>query len=202
MKRKISVICLLCISFVILGASYSEKVLQDINDSGIVRLHIVANSNDKDDQELKLRIRDELLLSGVMEDEREDVLMEITEICNKEIKKSGKSYLARAEIGKFYFPTKEYKNIKLPAGNYNALKVTLGEGVGENWWCVISPPLCFSKNAFGEISEEDEKKLKNILKKESYEIISSDELVIVPAFKTVEIWQKIVNKFNKIKKAT
>lgn len=194
MKRKISVLLTLLFCFAFFVIAYSEKTIADFEKSGIVRLHILANSNLESDQSLKLKIRDELISSGVFSGEVD--LKRADEICMEEIKKAGKSYSVKSETGVFYFPTKEYENIRLPAGNYKALRVVLGEGKGENWWCVMYPPLCFSKQATGEISKEDEEKLKNMMTEDGFNLATSDDIKIVPAFKMVEIWQEIKERLK------
>lgn len=189
MKKGIFTLTLTIALCLIFCAAYSEKKLSELNKSGIVRLHIVANSNEADDQRLKLEIRDEILRSDVFDGKYN--LKKAEKICNEKIKAFGKKYDCRIETGNFYFPTKVYKNIALPAGKYNALKIILGEGRGKNWWCVMYPPLCFSENASGELSKENEEKLKEMLGDKNYNLISDESVKIVPAFKIVEIWQEI-----------
>ncbi len=118
MKRKIGIIILMAVCLFSFCGAYSEKMLSDIEKSGIVRLHIIANSNSEEDQKLKLELRDELIKSGVFNAEVD--LDKVNKICNEKIKIRGKNYTCKSMVGKFYFPTKNYKNISLPAGNYNA----------------------------------------------------------------------------------
>ena len=189
MKRKISVLLTLIFCFGFFGVAYSEKTINDYQKCGIIRLHIIANSNDVSDQRLKLKIRDELISKGVFEGKAD--LEKVNEICMDLIKRDGKSYGVKSEEGIFYFPTKEYENIRLPAGNYRALRVVLGEGLGENWWCVMYPPLCFGASVGGKISKENEEKIKNMMTKEGFNIAMGEEIKFVPAFKIVELWQEI-----------
>lgn len=195
MKRKISTLFMLIACSIIFCAAYSESVLSDIQSSQLLRLHIIANSNSLKDQSLKLAVRDELLKEGVLQ--KNANLDIINEICIKKIREQGEDYGARSETGNFYFPTKSYKNIHLPAGHYNALRVVLGEGKGENWWCVMYPPLCFTEGTMGEMSEENENKLREMLSKDSYSLISGEEAKIVPAFRVVEIWQEFKEKMRR-----
>ena len=119
---------------------------------GMIRLHVIANSNETDDQELKLKVRDAVIaymndqdgLSTVGQTRRYirrniDVL---ETIADGVIAAEGYDYPATAELGVRFIPEKSYGDITLPAGNYEALNITLGEGEGENWWCVVFPPLC------------------------------------------------------------
>ena len=192
MKRGISVLLTLIFCFGFFGIAYSEKTINDYQKSGIIRLHIIANSNDTSDQMLKLKIRDALISKGVFESKAD--LGKVNEICMDLIKKEGKSYGVKSEEGIFYFPTKEYENICLPAGKYRALRVVLGEGKGENWWCVMYPPLCFGTAVDGKISKENEEKIKNMMTQEGFNIAMGEEIKFVPAFKIVEMWQEIKEK--------
>ncbi len=119
----------------------------------VLRLHIPANSDSEADQKIKLELRDFILeeygekLSGCgdlndAENTLKAMLPEIETSCQSFLERKGVSYCASAELTTMYFTTREYENITLPAGNYDALRITLGSGEGHNWWCVIFPPLC------------------------------------------------------------
>ncbi|MBE7027582.1 MAG: stage II sporulation protein R [Ruminococcaceae bacterium] len=170
----------------------SESTLFDIS-SDIVRLHIIANSNSQDDQKLKLEVRDRLLNEN-FENIKYD-LNKIKEVCEEEISEKGYDYKVTANYGQFYFPNKTYENITLPAGDYNAIKIIIGEGKGENWWCVMYPPLCYSTGTNGGLSEEKLNLLKNSMKTDNYELIENGEIKIKPALKIVEWWQEIRHGF-------
>ena len=94
------------------------------------------------------------------------------------------------------FPTKAYGDVALPAGQYEALKISIGEAEGENWWCVVFPPLCYVDVAKTEIPEEEKTQLKYILTNEQYNLITSNDGVSVK-FKIVEMWQNAVNNKRK-----
>ena len=118
----------------------------------ILRLHVIANSDEDYDQELKLKVRDALLISGEKvfsgsEDiisaensitDQKDILLYSAE---ETIKNLGFDYDVKIEIARSYFPTKTYGELTLPAGYYKALRVIIGEGKGKNWWCIMFPPL-------------------------------------------------------------
>ena len=119
----------------------------------VLRLHIPANSDSEEDQAVKLALRDILLeeyggaLSGCgglaeAEERVRELLPEIEQSCNEFLKACGFDYGARAEVVEMYFTTREYERLILPAGEYTALRITLGGGEGHNWWCVIFPQLC------------------------------------------------------------
>ncbi len=144
------------------------KECEDIR-SDVVRLHILANSDSEADQRVKLAVRDALLNGGkelfngtVNKDSAEYMLEvqkdELIRIADNVLKDNGFDYTAQIYLTEEYFTTRTYENFTLPAGEYLALKVVLGNGEGHNWWCVMFPPLCLpaaSENAdidavFGE----------------------------------------------------
>lgn len=119
----------------------------------VVRLHVLANSDSEEDQALKLKVRDAVLeqatetLRGAdsqAEASRRltDILPELEETARAVITANGYDYGVRAELAETSFPTKEYDGFALPAGEYLALRVLIGEAAGQNWWCVVFPPLC------------------------------------------------------------
>lgn len=116
---------------------------------GMIRLHVIANSDSEEDQALKLKVRDAIV--GYMEGQPdldsarryiEENLSDIEAVSEEVIAEEGYDYPARADLKVSYIPQKSYEDLTLPAGNYEALKVTLGRGDGQNWWCVIFPQLC------------------------------------------------------------
>ncbi len=119
---------------------------------GLIRLHVIANSNSDFDQKLKLKVRNKIMteLEGLgqyesIEETRaaiESQLDDLTTAADKVIRENGCNYKASAELGVHWIPEKNYGNVHFPAGNYEALVITLGRGEGENWWCVLFPPLC------------------------------------------------------------
>ena len=109
------------------------------------------------------------------------------EIAKKVIKENGYDYPVNIEIGNFYFPTKYYGNISLPAGNYDALKIEIGEAKGQNWWCSLFPPLCFVSVSSGIVDEEGEEYLKENLSDEEFAIVSGDSSEIEFKFKIIEM---------------
>ncbi len=119
----------------------------------ILRLHVIANSDEEYDQELKLKVRDAVLMSGkTIFSGSEDIISaqgkisEHTELLRasaiETINSLGYSYDVKIELKRSYFPTRVYDNITLPAGYYKAVRIIIGEGKGKNWWCIMFPPLC------------------------------------------------------------
>ena len=120
----------------------------------VVRLHVLANSDSEEDQALKLKVRDAVLaraaevLEGTESREEAcrrltDILPELEKTAKAVISANGYDYGVRAELAETAFPTKDYDGFSLPAGEYLALRVLIGEAAGQNWWCVVYPPLCF-----------------------------------------------------------
>ena len=180
---------------------YAQTAVSDISSS-LVRLHIVANSDSAQDQQVKLKVRDavieamsEKFSNTTSPEEAERIVSEniptIRQIANRVLKEEGFDYRATAQLGNFEFPVKQYANLTLPAGRYDALRIVLGEGGGHNWWCVMFPPLCFVSDAKGEVPDESQEILKQNLTPDSYDIITADdesELPVVFKFKLLELW--------------
>ena len=188
----------LVISFVLTSAinAYSEKVCGEIENS-MIRLHIIANSNSDKDQNIKLKIRDEILKA---EGERlvaqtgqecegtvKDRLDEMEQLAEKILAENGFSYSAHAEYGRFDFPKKQYKNMILPPGKYYGVRIVLGDGKGENWWCVLYPPLCMTNGNAAVLGEKSQKLLKENLSDEAYEIITQTDGEVNVKFYVVEL---------------
>ena len=156
--------------------SYKEK---------LIRFHVLANSDEEVDQDLKLKVRDRLIEtmsdkfkdSIDIEESREivkDNIEEMKQIALEEIKENGKDYSVDIKLEAHDFPTKSYGDFTLPAGEYEAVRVLIGEAKGENWWCVMFPPLCFVDENNGVIDKKTDEKLKDILTEEEYKLISRE----------------------------
>lgn len=180
----ITLILLLFLYTTINAISYVEAVSIDISDS-VFRLHVIANSDSNEDQSLKYKVRDNLLkyMNNICSDcsSKQEAIDLVTEHQEKfkqvalaTIKKEGYSYNVKINIGNFEFPTKQYGDISLPAGYYDALRVEIGEAKGRNWWCVMFPSLCFIDVSSGIVPEESKEELQNILSDEEYSIISDN----------------------------
>lgn len=165
--------------------------------TNVLRLHIIANSNSKSDQELKLKIRDSILkesgdlFEGIYDADAavlraEENLELYCGIANRVIAENGFSYKAKTYIGDSYFETREYEDFTLPAGYYKSLIVSVGEAKGKNWWCVIFPEVCIPAAA-GNLSDT--------VKAQSAEIAEQPERYIM-RFKAVEIYENIKKLFK------
>lgn len=135
---------------------------------GIIRLHVIANSNTAGDQALKLKVRDavieylqkqdDLLTVDDTREYLEANLGSLEKISEGIIAANGRDYPAHAKLGVRYIPEKVYGDMTFPSGNYEALNITLGDGKGENWWCVLFPPLCLlDEGTERDVAEDDVK---------------------------------------------
>lgn len=198
--KKIIIIFALLILYLLLSIfSYSNAVSKDISDS-VFRLHVIANSNSVEDQNLKYLVRDELInyMNSISSNisSKEEAINLIKEnknnfykIAKQVISDNGFDYDVDIEIGNFSFPTKTYGDISLPAGFYDALRIKIGNAAGQNWWCVMFPTLCFVDLENGVVPEDSKSNLQDNLKEEEYNLISSDNLEFKLKFKLVEFFE-------------
>ncbi|ABN53139.1 MAG TPA: stage II sporulation protein R [Hungateiclostridium thermocellum] len=196
--------------------SYSENVSSGLADN-IIRLHVLANSDSPEDQQLKRDVRDVVInfmkdkLKNVKDVETTKRIIEenseaIKQVALSEIRRQNKDYDVTVMFGKYPFPTKVYGDISLPTGNYQALRVVIGNGEGQNWWCVLFPPLCFVDATHGTVPDSVKDDLKEVLSEEEYYLITAqdegDDIEIEIKFKIVEMFQKskikIASAMNKI----
>lgn len=196
--KYVFVLLLLLILFIFVSAnSYANTISQDLSKN-FFRLHILANSDSKEDQALKLKVRDAVITymetlcyDGLTKDDAVSLTTEHLDdfktIAQNVLKENGSNYDVNLEIGNFYFPTKEYGNISLPAGFYDGLKIEIGKAQGQNWWCSLFPPLCFVDISSGIIDEKSEEELKENLSNEEFAIITSSSEEIKFKFKLVEL---------------
>ena len=159
---------------------------------------------------MKLKIRDKILSSmgekfGSSHSKKEtreiiyNNLENIKSIAEEEIKKEGKDYTVDVSLGQDTFPTKTYGDVTFPQGEYEALKVVIGEGKGKNWWCVMFPPLCFIDMTHG-VTKDTEKELKGVLTEEEYALLLSEkEEPVVLKSKIAEIFEKTKDYLANIK---
>lgn len=204
-NSKIGIVIILCLLLflytTICAFSYVSAVSNNISDS-VFRLHVIANSNSDSDQSLKYKVRDTLLnyMNNICKNcsSKSEAINIVTnhqeefkQLALETIKNEGYKYDVKIEIGNFEFPTKQYGDISLPAGFYDALKVEIGEAEGKNWWCVMFPSLCFVDISSGIVPDESKEDLQNVLSDEEYAIISdSSNFGIKFKFKLLEFFGK------------
>ena len=185
----------------ICAISYAQNISTDIADN-VFRLHVIANSDSKEDQDLKYIVRDNLLsymneICSNCETKQEAINIvtenkdKFEEIAKSTIKEQGFSYDVKINIGNFEFPTKNYGDISLPAGYYDALRVEIGEAKGQNWWCVMFPPLCFVDVTSGVVPEESKEVMEDNLDEEEFALVSnSSNNELQFKFKLIEFFQE------------
>ena len=200
-KHFILIILLLLIYCIICAFSYVNAVSNNIQNS-VFRLHVIANSDSPEDQNLKYIVRDKVLeyINTISDSSssKEDVIAlankninEIQKIAENTIHENGYNYSVNLSIGNFSFPTKSYGDITFPAGFYDALKIEIGKAEGQNWWCVMFPPLCFVDVTSGIVPEESKENIKENLSEEEYKLLSDTSDDISFKFKIVEMFQNI-----------
>ena len=181
---------------------YSEMIQNGIA-AKVVRFHVLANSDSEADQNLKLAVRDRVLQEyGELLEEcgskaetlmaLENAKQEICEIALQEVVEQGYDYPVRVSVVREEFPFKKYDDLIFPAGVYDALRIEIGEGAGQNWWCVLYPQMCFVDAAWGYSTEESHQKLEHTLTEEEFLVVSAmEQETFSPKIKLkiVEFWQ-------------
>ena len=207
-KRLLLLLFLLLLYTFICAYSYVNAVSTNIQDS-VFRLHVIANSDSEEDQNLKYIVRDKVLeyinsISNNTNSKDEVInlayqnLTEIQKIAEDTIYENGYNYSVKLNIGNFAFPTKKYGDITLPSGFYDALKIEIGKAQGQNWWCVMFPPLCFVDVTSGVVPDESKETMKENLSNEEYKLLSENNGEINFKFKIIEMFQNIGIKLAQI----
>lgn len=155
-----------------------QAEMQKLLSQEVLRFHVVADSDRKEDQELKLKVRDGVLeyLEEEMPDESISEIRswvrghtdQIEEVCRKVLSENNSDQTVSAAVTTCYFPDKTYGTVTFPAGNYEALRIELGAAEGHNWWCVLYPGLCYQDSVNAVLPEGEKQKLKNVLTEEEY----------------------------------
>ena len=199
MKRKaeISVIIGLIVSIIVSTVSFGYEC--DKIRSNVIRLHVIANSDSEADQRVKLKVRDALLECGkemfsgnVDVNNAEEKLnlykKTLIETADKVLAENGMEYKSDISLKEEYFATRQYEEFTMPAGEYLALKVILGEGSGKNWWCVMFPPLCLP-------AASENKDLNVIFSENGADIVGNSNKYVIK-FKIVELFEEIKQKIE------
>ena len=185
-------LCFALISAIFLSLAVFDARCEDLRKN-VLRLHIIANSDNADDQNLKLEIRDEILSQSTdLFDTATDItsakiiaeqrLSEFKEIVEQVISDNGFDYTVSVKLDKSFFETRVYDDFTLPAGIYDSLLITIGEGKGKNWWCVIFPEICVSAASKGDLTDTVSNESANVAKSQKR---------YKAEFKIVEVYQKI-----------
>lgn len=179
--------------FLVLGVwlSGAQKALA----GDVLRLHVLANSDSEEDQALKLVVRDRILaeagtyLAGASdraeaEQALQGALEPLARAGAEAAAEAGRPYPVAVSLERTWFPTKQYDGFALPAGEYQALRVVIGEGAGQNWWCVVFPPLCL-----GAVSGSAAETMAG-LSDEEVGLITGEDQGYVVKFKLMELWDE------------
>lgn len=156
-----------------------EKMAEEV-----FRFHVLANSDSEEDQTLKLEVKEavlafmkeELPSSDSVTETKEwakNNLEEITQVAEQIIGEEGYDYSVKAKVTTCYFPEKTYGDVTFPSGEYEALRIEIGEAKGQNWWCVLYPNLCFIDAVHAVVPEEGKEELKEVLDEEAYEMVTT-----------------------------
>ena len=170
---------------------------QDALEQKMIRLHVIANSDSAQDQQLKLQVRDKVLTEATAILERsadiadartllENSLPALEETARQEITAQGYDYAVSARLEETEFPTKEYDGFSLPSGQYLALRVLIGDAAGQNWWCVVYPPLCITA-----VTQLEETAVATGLGEEDVSLITEENSGYVLKFRSLEIWESL-----------
>ena len=192
---KLAVVLALVVS-ILLGLSRFEARCEELRQN-VFRLHIIANSNSEFDQALKLKVRDAVInetgdiydMCTNIESAKEAAIKNKERIYNAAksvINAAGMDYEVEIEIGTAFFDTRHYETFSLPAGEYEALNIKIGEAKGKNWWCVMYPSLCIASSG-AEISD--------VVSDDSAEIANNPQNYVM-RFKIVEIYEKLKKRFS------
>lgn len=188
--RKWEIALLLALCFTLLAGTWAGAASSRVSE-GLVRLHVIAASDDATEQAIKLDVRDAVLsylepkLDSAADIAGAEALIEANlEGVAAAAESAAQGREVNVTLGEEYYPTREYDTFSLPAGRYQSLRVTLGEGAGHNWWCVVFPPLCLtaaeSEAAFEELDGE------------TRAIISSDGGGVQFKFRLLELWGELM----------
>lgn len=195
--RRWELALLLGISAALLLGVFLEREQSELADS-VLRLHVLANSDSRSDQALKLKVRDGVLAEANAILPRQADRAEAERILGENLQRlaaagaavvaaEGYDYPVSACLQETWFPTKEYEDFSLPAGQYQALRIVIGEGDGQNWWCVVFPPLCL-----GSVSESArETALEAGLNEQQVALLTGESEGYVVKFKALELWDQL-----------
>ncbi len=200
MKKILTMIISICVIFILIGLLpvHGEAEVYD----SVIRLHVIANSDSDEDQALKLSVRDRIIEmtkeigSGCTSlEDAEKVMREhlddIRACADNEVKRLGYNYSVEVRLGEEEYPTKTYASLCFPSGKYLSLQILIGEASGQNWWCVLFPPLCL--DAAQRKDSNEDAFISVGLTSEQYKIITeTQEPTYQARFKLLEIFEKAI----------
>lgn len=192
--RRWELIVLIGLCAALLLSLWLEREQTELSGS-VLRLHVLANSDSEEDQALKLKVRDRILAqtqelvpedAAVDEAERllADSLEQLAQAGAQVVAAEGYDYPVTAELCEMWFPTRQYDSFSMPAGRYRALRVVIGEGKGQNWWCVVFPPLCLGASV-------RETALDSGMTAQQAALLLGESEGYVIKFKAIELWEQL-----------
>ena len=200
MKEKRLLIAMLCLAAVMLFVGVMPVHGETEIYESVIRLHVLANSDSEQDQALKLKVRDAILAytsPKVIDSASREVAIEILQneldeiekIAEQVVKEQGYDYEVEVTLTLEDYPTRNYESMSFPSGQYVSLRVLIGEAKGQNWWCVLFPPLCLS--AASEKAENEEAFIAVGLNSDQYKIITeTQDTTYYLRFKILEALKK------------
>lgn len=190
-----------CVLLALTGVdAFAARTMEDLSEN-LVRLHVIAEDDSPGAQANKLKVRDRIIETfgeelssqgdiAAIKDYVNAHLSDFKAVAEEELRRLGAENTVTVSFEKTAFNTREYGDIRLPAGYYDALRIVIGKGEGKNWWCVLFPPLCFVEDAKGTLPAESEAILKENLSGDAYELVQKDgTLKVEMRFKVVELWE-------------
>ena len=218
-KRKLFIIIAIVVTVGAFAYDISTVYTKENNEiieglsSSLIRFHVIANSDTKEDQALKVTVKDEVILkmhellkdANTIDDSRELInehMEDLKALAMEVIQSEGYNYPVEISLGQEVFPLKKYGDVVLPPGQYEALVIRIGEAKGKNWWCVLFPPLCFVDATHGVVDESSKQQLKKVLSEEEYNSIvmsKNSDVNVKVSLKSLE-WLK--GKEEEIKNKT
>ena len=178
----VGVLIAILITGLLVNAKKNE--MQDELARQVFRFHVLANSDSEEDQALKMKVKEEIITYMKQELPESDSvettkkwarenLSQIEEVAERIIAEEGYEYLVKAEVTTCDFPDKSYGDITFPAGEYEALRIEIGQAKGQNWWCVLYPNLCFIDAVHAVVPDEGKEDLKEVLEEDTYEMVTT-----------------------------
>jgi len=198
MNRKLKTLeiaLMLALAVTLLWGVWSSAQQTELSGK-MIRLHVIANSDTAEDQQLKLAVRDEILrrATAILEQAEDmtaaqqrlrEALPELEQEARAVMTEAGYSYTVSARLEETEFPRKLYEGFALPGGKYLALRVIIGAGAGENWWCVVFPPLCTTA-----ATDWEETAICAGLEEEDISLITEETPGYVLKFRSLELWEE------------
>ena len=188
--RAWEIAALMALSLALCAGTWAQTRQQTIS-AALVRLHVIADSDAAEEQEIKLEVRDAVLayLTPVLEEagsqqQARQIIRDNLEGIAQAAGSAARGRQVSVTLSRESYPTREYEGFTLPAGRYESLRVILGRGQGKNWWCVVFPPLC--------LSAAERERVQDVLNGEDLSIVTEEEGYVL-RFRLVELWGEFLN---------